>query len=43
MIAVEKVREIVKKCDEENWRFHILPTVKYARLLAEKKIGADPE
>ncbi len=43
MVAVERVREIVKKgCDEENWKFHILPTVKYARLLAEK-LGADTD
>ncbi len=40
---IEKVREIVKKeCNEEDWQFHILPVVKYARLLA-KKLNADEE
>ncbi|MCD6464713.1 HD domain-containing protein [Candidatus Woesearchaeota archaeon] len=40
---IEKVREIVKKeCDEWNWKFHILPVVKNARLLAQK-LNADQE
>ena len=40
---IEKVREIVKKeCDEWDWKFHILPVVKYAKLLA-KKLNADGE
>ena len=51
---IEKVREIVKKeCeipktgknrawDWRFWKYHIVPVVKYAKLLA-KKIGADEE
>jgi len=43
MIMIEKVRKIVKKeCDEWNWKFHILPVVKYAKLLA-KKLNVDGE
>ena len=43
MIIIEKVRKIVKKeCDEGTWKFHILPVVKYAKLLA-KKLNADEE
>jgi uncharacterized protein len=54
MIMIEKVREIVKKeCeipktgktrawDWRFWKFHIVPVVKYAKLLA-RKFGIDEE
>lgn len=43
MNKIEKVREIVKKdCDEWNWKYHIVPVVRNAKLLA-KKLGVDEE
>jgi putative nucleotidyltransferase with HDIG domain len=40
---IEKVREIVKKeCSEWDWKYHIIPVVRYSKLLA-KKIGGDEE
>jgi len=40
---IEKVREFVKKeCDELNWKYHIIPVVRYAKLLA-KKLNVDEE
>ena len=40
-VIIEKIKEIVKReCSEEDWKFHILIVVKYAKLLA-KKLGVD--
>lgn len=40
---IEKVREAVRKeCDPPQWRYHMLPVIKYSRLLAEK-LGTDTE
>ncbi len=40
---IEKVREIVKnECKDEDWKFHILPVVKYSKMLA-KKLNANEE
>ena len=34
---IEKVRDIVKsQCEEDDWNYHILIVIKYARLLARK-------
>jgi len=33
---LQKIRELVKKeCEEKDWRYHILPVVKYAKKLAK--------
>ncbi len=43
MDKIEKVRNIIKEeCDEITWKYHIVPVVKYAKLLA-KKLNADEE
>ena len=35
---ITKVRKVVKKeADEADWKFHILPVLKYAKLLSKKK------
>ena len=40
---IEKVRELVKKeADEFDWKYHLVPVVKYAKLLA-KKLNADED
>lgn len=40
---IKKVREFVKKeCDKWDWKYHIVPVVKYAKLLA-KKLNANEE
>jgi len=40
---IKKVEEFVKKeCNEFDWKYHIVPVVKYAKLLA-KKLNADEE
>lgn len=40
---IEKVREIVKsRCDERDWKYYILPVVKYAKLLT-RELNSDEE
>lgn len=43
-IMIEKIKNIVKKeCENSwSWDYHMIPAVKYAKLLA-KKLGADEE
>lgn len=34
---IEKIRQIVKReCEEGDWKYHILPVVKYSKMLAKK-------
>jgi len=43
MTNLEKVRSLVKsKCKETDWKYHVLPVVKYAKMLV-RKLNADEE
>lgn len=38
-LTTDKIGQLVKKLDEEDlkdWQYHILPVIKYAKLLAKK-------
>jgi len=42
-MTIEKIRALVRaECDDWNWHYHILPVVKYARLLAVE-LGEDED